>query len=244
MGIGTFVQVKQGIMDPDYEQTDMSGWKGVITKKIPSKSGTPIIRIKWDIETIKQLSPDYIKQAIEDGCQFDAMNLSKDEVQVLDGKNEDNEKERKQLVLDLSNKYAYVGFDDEEQFIAELLETNDISVNPTNLEKYRSFLIRNLEGRVLLTGTEDFPWEERFVFGYGTKKEYAQMRKTRPSYQDTFLLTKLLPINRRKRDLVAEVKRQSDGKNFEILLSWLECVDKESANYNLLQAFSSWVVNY
>lgn len=44
------------------------------------------------------------------------------------------------------------------------------------LETYRKFLIRNRVKPVEMTGVEDFDWEEFFVFGPGSKKEYEILK--------------------------------------------------------------------
>ena len=43
-------------------------------------------------------------------------------------------------------------------------------------------------------------------------------------------------------DLIAKVKRMSDGKSFEIGLSWL--TTKKTKDYQLLDDFATWVVNW
>jgi hypothetical protein len=101
-----------------------------------------------------------------------------------------------------------------------------------------------LEEPVYLTGVEDFPWEERFFFGVGSEREHAELRKSRPSSRDTFKLLKILDADTYESDLFAKVRRESDGKTFEIMLSWLEATDEDSENYALLQTFSIWIVNY
>ena len=245
MKVGDFVKVKKGIKDPDYQKFDMSEWTGVISKKFEAQEGEmQIIAIEWDITTLKKLPVEFIKGCIEDGCEFGTMNLAEEDVQLMDNGEIDNEKEREKLILDLEQKYEHAGFDDQENRISDILGSTDIYVSYENLEKYRTFLIQNLKGRVLLDGVEDFPWEERFVFGYGSEKEYAQLRKTRPSYKDTFKLVKILSADKFEGDLLAKVQRQSDRRTFQIPLSRLKCIDETSDNYVLLDDFSVWVVNY
>jgi hypothetical protein len=38
------------------------------------------------------------------------------------------------------------------------------------------YLKRNIEFPCQLTGIEDFPWEEYYVFGPGSKKEYEKLK--------------------------------------------------------------------
>jgi len=45
-------------------------------------------------------------------------------------------------------------------------------------------------------------------------------------------------------DLIAKVKRLSDGKVFEIGLSWLTTKKKKGKDYQLLDDFATWVVNW
>jgi hypothetical protein len=39
-----------------------------------------------------------------------------------------------------------------------------------------------------LTGIEDFRWEEFYILEPGDKKEYEELKKTKPSYQDVYKL--------------------------------------------------------
>jgi hypothetical protein len=48
------------------------------------------------------------------------------------------------------------------------------------------YLKENIELPCILTGIEDFPWEEKYVFGYGNKKEYEKLKKENPSFKDKF----------------------------------------------------------
>ena len=99
-----------------------------------------------------------------------------------------------------------------------------------------------------VTGTEDFQWEERYVIGGWDPREYRRLKKTQPSYTDLF---QLLDIKRDGdpewmmfgNDIVARVRRASDGKEFDLGLTELEATDRKSANYQLLCDYSIWFVN-
>ncbi|MCJ7582605.1 MAG: hypothetical protein MUP98_18985 [Candidatus Aminicenantes bacterium] len=54
------------------------------------------------------------------------------------------------------------------------------------------YLKKNLSYPCVLTGIEDFNWEEFYVFGPGDKEEYEELKKTKPSYMDTFELLELI----------------------------------------------------
>jgi hypothetical protein len=99
-----------------------------------------------------------------------------------------------------------------------------------------------------VTGTEDFNWEEPYVFGRYSADEYEEARKTRPSFLDVF---ELLSIEEegypewflRDDDLAACVRRKSDGQEFDLALSELKTVDESHPNHELLDDYSFWFWN-
>ena len=103
-----------------------------------------------------------------------------------------------------------IGFDSD----GELLDVTD-----ETLIIYGEYLEKNLELPCYLTGIEDFSWEERYIFGYGSKKEHEELRKTRASYLDTFKLIKLITDLDMWSEIGAYVQRMEDGKKFELSLS-------------------------
>jgi hypothetical protein len=117
-------------------------------------------------------------------------------------------------------------------------------------EIYYQYLKENLDLPCEVTGIEDFEWEEFYVLGPGNRKEYEHLKKDQPSYTDRY---ELLSIGTElesqwfmywEDDLAGQVKRLSDGKEFVLGLSELKAVDKKSKQYQLLDDFSFWVVNY
>ncbi len=112
-----------------------------------------------------------------------------------------------------------------------------------NAARYRDYLLRHLPLPVIVTGLEAFPWEEFYLFGGRDGKEYEQMKKTNPSWKDTFELQALEPPNEYE-DVTARVKRISDGKVFRIGLSWLCCGDKGNKAHTLLDDYGVWHTNF
>jgi hypothetical protein len=110
-------------------------------------------------------------------------------------------------------------------------------------ERYRNYLIKHLPLPVLVTGSEDFPWEEPYVLRVWDQDEYKELKKTNPSYTDTFELINLEKPNRHE-DIVAKLKRVSDEKQFKIGLSWLCCTEKNSDSHLLLDDYGRWHTNY
>lgn len=123
-------------------------------------------------------------------------------------------------------------------------------INPgESIAKYYAYLKGNLTLPCEVKTIEDLRWEEYFVFGPGSEKEYAKLRKTQPSCQDTFELLDIQPTGNSRwclshLDMVATVQRKSDGKKFDLGLSELEATDKESANHQILNDYVVFFVNY
>ncbi|MFH1037463.1 MAG: hypothetical protein V1789_02180 [PVC group bacterium] len=111
-----------------------------------------------------------------------------------------------------------------------------------NVWRYRAYLKNHLTLPVLVTGIEDFPWEEPYVMAGWDQNEYEELKKTNPSYTDKFDLLDIL--NPESDDLIAVIKRVSDGQIFQMGLSWFRCVDKKSPEYLTRKDYSVWFVNY
>jgi hypothetical protein len=89
-----------------------------------------------------------------------------------------------------------------------------------------------------------FSWEEYYTFGPGSAKEYDQLKKKRASYTDTYELLAFDDEVDADDGLVVHVRRLSDKKKFTLTLSDLQATNKKSKNYQLLDDFSVWFVNY
>lgn len=137
--------------------------------------------------------------------------------------------------------------DQQEQRILNILndqEEDTLFVSEENLRTFLEYLKENLEFPCLVTGIEDFPWEERFVFGYGSKKEYEELKKTNPSYTDRFTLLEFEDLVSGEEQLFVKVARVKDKKQFSLPLDTLEAVGRKSKNYQLLDDYACWWVNY
>jgi len=120
----------------------------------------------------------------------------------------------------------------------------DISRRIETIEIYKAYLESKLTFPIKLTGIEDFDWEEFYILGPGDDKEYKELKKTRPSYQDTFNMIRIDNYYNENYGLFAKVTRVSDKKRFMIPLADLKVIDEKSDNYQILDDYSVWVVNY
>ena len=133
--------------------------------------------------------------------------------------------------------------DAREERIEEILGQDCEKNMPTAL-RYKKYLATSIKLPCLLTGVEDFLWEERYILGEGSKKEYQKLKKDNPSYTDKYKLIELLEPEDEECEIIAKVKRIADEKIFKIGLSWLEAATKSDSNYQLLNDYSVWHINY
>ncbi|MGD1711788.1 hypothetical protein [Dapis sp. BLCC M172] len=131
-----------------------------------------------------------------------------------------------------------------EQKLEEILGTTNLEVNLTNLKKYLKYLKQNLTIPCLVTGMEEFEWEEHYTMGPGSKKEYQKLKKTQPSYTDQFNLLKLDNILDVEYGIFAVLERTTDNRKFTLPLADLETVVEDSINGELLEDYSMWFFTY
>ncbi len=241
MKIGDSVKVKQGILDPDLNQFDMSGWQGRVTDIAPNNE-TNLIEIAWDSITLEQLPKEFIANSIEDGYAYFSMILGKEDVELA--KPRDKESDAEKQLERLEEHYGHRTFDEQERRITKILSDDDLSVTEENQNTYFNYLQKNLQKPILLTGAEDFPWEEKYILGGWSKKEYEKLKKTQPSYTDKFEFIELSEDLDEKYGIIAKVKRTTDKKLFMLPLWDLKCVDRSSKNYELISDYAFWMTNY
>lgn len=119
-------------------------------------------------------------------------------------------------------------------------------VSADTLARYYEFLKDKLHNGLMLTGRESmgyFAWEEKFEFGYGSLKEYKELRKKLGAYQDKFKLFKLESSDD-EYGIIARVIRIPDKKSFAIPLMDLEVCNEDLSEWEIVEDYSSWMVNF
>lgn len=119
----------------------------------------------------------------------------------------------------------------------------DIERNHNTVVKFHAYLNKVVKKPCILTGIEDFSWEEPYILGGWDQAEYEELKKVNPSFTDQFELIAFLPAKSDDENILAKVKRISDKKIFEIDLSWLECTDFKNENYQFINDYAVWHTN-
>ncbi|MEG4231896.1 calcium-binding protein [Microcoleus sp. Pol11C3] len=128
--------------------------------------------------------------------------------------------------------------------ISKILGSKNIDFSLKNSVKYLDYLKQNIQLPCHVTGIEEFEWEEEYTMGSGSKKEYARLKKTQPSYTDRFTINRLEDLVLQEEGIFVEVQRVSDRQKFMLPLSELESVDVISRNNQLLDDYAVWFIHY
>jgi hypothetical protein len=254
---GDTVKIKKGISLPDMEAFDMTDWQGKIVGFVESddEKGVYLLEIELDSITLKNMSAEYIQKNIDEGFDFDTMILSKEDVEKAGAR--DKAIDRINVLKSINAKFLDESegddddeeyWDDDDEMVAEILGARKIGLNVPNLEKYMTYIKKEITFPCILEGIEsmgDFGWEEKFQFGYGTKTEYEAIRKKSPSLKDQFELLEFLDKEIADWNTIpVKVKRLSDNKIFELCLDGLKPIDTKSHNYKVIDTFVVWFVNH
>ncbi len=240
MKIGDSVRVKSGIMDPEFEKYDMAGWQGRIAAIDTTEK--EFIEIAWDSITLGMIPAEYIERSIDDYWDFSSIWLNNNEVELIEPRDTINEVEKK--LLEIREHFGYITSEEQEENILKILKRKDLSVNRKNQDRYYDYLEEHITYPCVLIGSEDFSWEEPYLFGIFDEKEYELLKKERPSYTDQYELIRLGDIIDDLRGILVEARRISDKKAFVLPLWDLKTVDRKNKNHQLISDYSYWMSNY
>jgi hypothetical protein len=135
-------------------------------------------------------------------------------------------------------------YNKEKRRISEILKSKDESVSKKNQKIFLGYLKNNFQVPCILTGMEDFDWEEPYLFGGWSKTEYEKLKLTKPSYTDKFGFISFIDEIFDWKGIFIKAKRLSDNKMFDLPIWDLKVVNKKSSNYLLISDYSSWMTNY
>jgi hypothetical protein len=236
---GDSVRALPGVKDQDND-TDLGGWQGRIEDI--DKDKETFVYIAWDSITLKQMPLEYIMSALDEDYEYCQMWLEDKEVEPAEPR--DRPEDVEEAVSELFEKYESGPKREEEQLIRQILDSEDLSITEETQNKFYKYLQEHIKYPCIVTGTEDFSWEEPYLLGIFDDREYQKLKKTKPSYTDRYYLKGPVKIIDELYGIIFRVKRISDNRLFELPLWDLETADKQDSSTSLLKAYSFWMTNY
>lgn len=213
--LGAYVKVKKGTKAPDFDYQLMNGWQGKVTE-INIENG--IIEIEWDTQTLLETPYDYLHDIINQGYDYELMNLSIDDLE-LTTKRISSAKEK----IELESKIYWIDLYDGKEKNREygILFKGISTTDYYRLyEKWEDYLSKNLQ----------FPFEtevvesERGGLKIGTKIKLLDL----DGYEDMY-------------GILGIGKSQSGSITYPICN--LEATNKKTKNYELLRDYVVWFAN-
>ncbi|MCT7966573.1 hypothetical protein NG799_09535 [Laspinema sp. D1] len=134
---------------------------------------------------------------------------------------------------------------DEDEFeleLQEILGSHNLEVNEKNLNRYLQFLKARIKPTYKLTGNGEFDWEEEYVSGGKSKKEYEKLKKQQPSYTDTFSLVQFCDVG--TEGIMVKVERTSDRRQFILPLIDLDVTQEDPEHFELIDNYLLWFFSY
>lgn len=247
---GASVRVKPGVMDPDYEKFSMEGWQGIV---IQYQKNDPrdldedeewvleeSVMIRWDSVTLSGMPPKMIEDCLDDGIDFETIWLGVEDVEPAEPRDKPGDAEAKATAL--RDEYDYVTYKEQEQNISAILGSKKLAVTEKTHNRFYDYLDEHIKHPCLLTGSEDFSWEEPYLFGFFSQKEYDELKRRRPSYTDRYQLKCLEGIDD-LRGILVKVKRIADKKTFILPLWDLKTAERKDPNHQIIDDYSYWMSN-
>ncbi|MEW6730616.1 MAG: SEC-C metal-binding domain-containing protein [Acidobacteriota bacterium] len=205
--------------------------------------------------SLEEVTLNELQKLIETDKKIAAIELFREKTNVGLKEAKDAIEELESILMDTDFEDEDDEFDEADEYdeaeaaaqdtrIEAILGTKRLDVTKKTIKTYLTYLKQNITLPCELTGIEDFDWEERYVFGYGSKKEYEELKKTHPSYTDEYNLLSFQDDIDVDTGILVKVQRISDKKQFTLPLADLEATNEQSHNYQLLDDYSVWFVNY
>jgi len=232
--IGESIRVKPGINCPDYESISISEWEG----RVINIEGD-YFEIKWDSITLTQMPNSYIYDSLVEGVDYTTMYLELADFEVSKARDKMEDVRRVQANMERNNSV-----DEIRKRISVILNADDERINDENLKTYFNYLKTKIVLPCIMTGMEDFSWEEPYLLGGWDEREYERLKKVKPSYTDIFNFLEFETEFDDGLGLIVKVRRESDNKKFSLPLWDLKTTEEDSKNAELISDYSSWMTNY
>ena len=217
---GDSVVVRNGVMEPDFEEFELSGWQGrVVEIGKDSDKNNVLITIEWDSITLAGMPGSYIEQSESEGLVWHCMVLYESDLDITNPR--DTKKDTKKMQDKLSEKYQWASLEEEGSRIAKVLEGVDLRDEMDCLERWFDYLEENIKfpvSAVVVETDEYSPYEIGDIVSM----------KSLSSYVDLYGIIASIRISRKK---------------YEVPLCLFEVADKTSEEYQLINDYNVWFAN-
>jgi len=213
--IGDSVIVKANVKDPDYN-IKIEGWQGRVTEIFEKGN---LISIKWDSITLENMPASLIDECEEEGFAWSETYLNPTELELAEPRDTENDVEKK--LEQLKKKYAYSFLGKQGRQIKEVLGEINIKDDWDAMKTWGNYLEKVL----------NFPFEAEV----SEAQDYGPL-----DFGDKVKILEIADVD----DLYGVIVKLRQGKKiYHFPLCDLDCLDKESKNYQLVYDYAVWFAN-
>lgn len=216
---GDSVRVKKGIMCPDYKGLCIGGWQGRVSEITEDEDGGPLIGIRWDSVTLRNMPEYFIDHSEGEGLAWTEMYLDPQEVEIAQPR--DTEQEAANMAAEIAKRHSWSWLGEHGKEIQKVLADVDEEDELETLWAWK----RHLEKKLV------FPFEAEV-------SEYQELGPLRAG--DKVIVEKLSIVD----DLEGIIVELRYGRRkYAFPLCDLDVVDKDSPNYQPVDDYSVWFAN-
>ena len=217
--IGDSVRIKEGTVEPDFEDQSIGGWQGRVTGIYKDEEDDVFLRIVWDSLTLRSMPEIYLSYIEESGLDFSTMFLNIDCVELVSAR--DNESNRQKAVKEIEKKIPLYGLDEQDRRIAKILKgVSEYDYNKS-FKKWKTHLAKTLI----------FPFDARI-------SEYQERGSLKLG--DVLNIKK---ISSAEEQYGIIVEASFKGEKYNLPLCDLDGIDKNSVNFEAVNDYSTWFAN-
>ena len=209
------VKVKPGVKDYDFG-IDIGGWQGRVIEMDGEN-----ITVAWDSITLRNMSPDIIRQSELEGLDWSRYTLPATD--VIPAKPRDTEADVKKTIEEIAEKHAwdYLADTPEGALIGQVLQGVDPYDEYECMEAWMTYLQAHL---TFPFQAEVAEFQERGPLQAGDKVKVLGLKSVEAMY-----------------GIIVKIRR--GFRRFYFPLCDLEVVDEEDPNYAPVKAYAIWFAN-
>ncbi len=214
--VGTAVRVKTGITDPDFADIPLGGWAGTV-----QQIDAATYLVKWNQDTIDQMTPVYNKRCERDGLEMETMWMEENDLEFDTGQPTNIERPTALVKGPLSRNNQV----DRIRAIFGLTSDDPLRVaTDENMRRYHRYLTTHLT----------FPFQAQYIVETGP----LAMEKECP-----VTITKLLDLEDDDATEGLLCEGVEDNEPIELPLADLEG-SNNAENRELIEDYAYWFTNF
>ncbi len=212
--IGDIVEVKQGVLDPDFGD-DIGGWQG----KISDVDGD-LVCIDWDNTTLSNCPDEYIQRCEEDGLDWEQIYLSNEDIEPAIPRITPANLTDTKKAIHLKHQWDHLG-ESISNRIHEILKDTNISDEYAVMDVWGQYLSENLS----------FPFNGEIT---------SDLENVPLQQGDNVKIHSIIVTD----DHYGVIMKLRQGKyGFDFPLCNIRVVDEKSNNYQLVDDYCVWFSN-